>query len=105
MDTIIIEAEVGSDHRLTKPLPPEVPVGRVRLAIEPMPQSATASTQLPLTREEARAKLLAAGSLVTHIHAPEGTVELSPAERDRIWSQFSAGRSLDDLLNEDRGPY
>ena len=104
MGTIIIEAEVGSDHRLKEPLPPEVPVGRVRLAIEPMPESATHS-KYPLTRDEARAKLLAAGSLVTHIHAPEGTVELSPAERDRIWNQFSGGRSLDVLVNEDRGQY
>jgi hypothetical protein len=105
MDSIIIEAEVGSDHRLTEPLPPEVPVGRVRLAIEPMPQSATASKSQPLTRQEARAKLLAAGKLVTHIHAPEGTVELSPHERERIWSQFSGGRSIDDLINQDRGEY
>jgi hypothetical protein len=33
MDSITIEAEVGQDHRLTQPLPPEVPVGRVKLVI------------------------------------------------------------------------
>lgn len=33
MDAIIIDAEVGQDHRLIYELPPEVPVGPVKLVI------------------------------------------------------------------------
>src|SRR5579859_4658287 len=103
MQTIIIEAEVGSDHRLTEPLPPEVPVGRVRLAIEPMQESATASKQHSLTRQEARAKLLAAGKLVTDLHAPQGTVALTPEELLQIGQLPPNARPSEDLVDEDRG--
>jgi hypothetical protein len=104
MDAIIIEAEVGHDHRLIEALPPEVPVGRVKLIIEPVPEVPTSSTH-PLTREEARAKLLAAGKLVTDLHAPEGTVALTPEERLRIGQLPPDARPSEELIHEDRGLY
>jgi hypothetical protein len=104
MDTIIIEAEVGHDHRLIDALPPEVPVGRVKLIIEPVQESSTPSKQ-PLSREEARAKLLAAGKLVSDLHAPEGTVALTPAERLRIGQLPPDARPSEELIDEDRGLY
>ncbi len=54
MDTITIEAEVGPDHRLIQPLPPEVPIGRVKLVIHPLAEAPMPTPQ-PLTREAARA--------------------------------------------------
>jgi hypothetical protein len=104
MDSITIEAEVGQDHRLTQPLPPEVPVGRVKLVIQPVTESPTPAKQ-PLTREEARARLLAAGKLVTDLHAPEGTVALTPEERLRISQLPPGARPSEELINEDRGLY
>ena len=104
MDAIIIEAEVGQDHRLVDEFPPEVPVGRVKLMIQPL-EKPTAVAKTPLTREAARAKMLAAGILSTAHRAPEGATELTPEERERVWSQFSGGRSIDELINEDRGEY
>jgi hypothetical protein len=104
MDAITIEAEVGQDHRLVDALPPEVPVGRVKLIIEPVEES-SAPAKRPLTREEARAILLAAGKLVTDIHAPEGTVALTPEELLRVGQLPPGARSSDELVDEDRGLY
>ena len=101
MGRITIEAEVGRDHRLVDALPPEVPVGRVKLVIEPVP----APSKRSLTREEARAKLLAAGKLVTDLRAPEGTVALTPEERLRIGQLPPDTRPSEELIDEDRGEY
>ena len=104
MDVIIIEAEVGQDHRLVDALPPEVPVGRVKLIIEPVLEMPSPAKQ-PLTREEARARLLAAGKLVTDLVAPEGTVALTPEERLRIGQLPPNARPSEQLIDEDRGLY
>jgi len=104
VNAIQIEAEVGQDHRLVEALPPEVPVGRVKLVIEPLSQPSV-SLPHPLTREEARAKLLAAGFLVTDFQVPEGHVPLSPQERLQLGQLPPGSPSIDDLINDDRGDY
>jgi hypothetical protein len=104
MDAITIEAEVGQDHRLVQPLPPEVPVGRVKLIIQPVEEPSSPAKK-PLTREEARAILLAAGKLVTDLHAPEGTVALTPEEILRIGQLPPGARPSEELIDEDRGLY
>lgn len=104
MNIITIEAEVGQDHHLIQPLPPEVPIGRVKLVIHAIEES-SAPTKQPLTREHARAKLLAAGKLVTDLHAPEGTVALTPEERLRIGQLPPGARPSEALIDEDRGLY
>ncbi len=103
MDAIIIEAEVGHDHRLVDALPPEVPVGRVRLVIEPMEQVPTPSRQ-PLTREEAGRRWKAAGKMLTLPLTPEDAVESNEAEDRRLADLFGQGPTLDQLIDEDRGP-
>src|SRR5258708_12733191 len=114
MDTITIEAEVGRDHRLVDALPPEVPVGRVKLVIEPLqPQAVATSLSVgsPATshtnpaREAVRAKMLAAGILSTAHRAPEGTQEMTPEERDRVWKLFSLGRPSAELLAKHTAEY
>ncbi len=104
MPGITIEAEVGRDHRLIDVLPPEVPVGRVKLVIEPIEEYAADKKQ-PLTRDEARRRLQAAGMLVTERLAPEGAVESDETEHGRLIELFGQGPSSDQLIDEDRGPH
>ena len=103
MDAITIEAEVGHDHRLVDALPPEVPVGRVRLVIEPLKEVPTPSRQ-PLTPEEARRRWTAAGKMLTQRLTPMSAVESNETEDRRLADLFGQGTSLDQLIDEDRGP-
>lgn len=104
MDAITIEAEVGHDHRLVDALPPEVPVGRVRLVIEPMEEAAPTPSRQPLTREEAHRRWKAAGKMHPQRLTPEDAVESNEAEDRRLADLFGQGTSLDQLIDEDRGP-
>lgn len=103
-EPIRLSAVVGEDRRLVIDLPPDTPLGPVELEVR---SAAPAPTQRdkPLTREEARAKLLAAGYLVTSIHAPEGTVPLTPEERMEIGRLPPGARPSKELVDEDRGEY
>jgi len=57
-----------------------------------------------LTREEARSRLLAAGLLLTERVAPDGVVESDEHEHQRLAALFGQGPSLEELIDEDRGP-
>ena len=103
MDLIIINAEVGEDHRLIYELPPEVPVGPVKLMIQPV-EAQPVPTGQGLTREEARRRLLTAGLLLTERVAPEGSVESNEQEHQRLAALFGQGPSLEQLIDADRGP-
>jgi hypothetical protein len=103
MDAIVISVTLGEDRRLVVDLPPDTPIGPAEVIIRPL-------ATLPIegsnpAREAARAKLLAAGRLVTDIHAPKGIVPLSPEELLQIGTLPPGAPSLDDLINEDRGDY
>ncbi len=101
---IRLSAVVGEDRRLVIDLPPDTPLGPVELEVRPAAPVPTQRNK-PLTREEARAKLLAAGYLVTSIHAPEGTVPLTAEERMEIGRLPPGARPSDELVDEDRGEY
>jgi hypothetical protein len=103
-EPIRLSAVVGEDRRLIIDLPPDTPIGPVELEVRPAAPAPTTSNK-PLTREEARAKLLAAGYLVTSIHAPEGTVPLTPQEILEIGKLPPDARISDEPVNEDRGEY
>lgn len=103
MNAIRIEAEVGHDHRLIDELPPEVPVGRVTLVIQPATAPVYPIGQ-GLSREEARRRLLAAGKLLVGQVAPEGAVHSSELEHRRLVELFGQGPSSEALIDEDRGP-
>lgn len=98
MDAITLSVMVGEDRRLVIDLPPDTPVGPVDVVITPREKIINPA------REAARAKLLAAGRLVTNIRAPEGTVPLSPEELLRIGQRPPGTKSLDEMIDEDRGP-
>jgi hypothetical protein len=98
---IVIEAMISPDRRLTDyELPPDAPVGRVRLLIQPAQREN--SQQPSLTREEARARLLAGGALNTSYRAPEDAVLLPDDQLQRLAQP--GHRSLDQLLDDDRRP-
>ena len=104
---IVIDAQVSPDRRLIYTLPPEVPVGRVKLVIQPIEEDAPAPStpSQPLTREEARRRLAAAGKLSTTPMAPEGAVPLSDEEHQRLADLFGGGPITTlDIINEERGP-
>lgn len=103
MDAITLSVEIPVDHHLVLDLPPEVPVGRATLVIESLVEPPAAVRQ-PLTREEARRRLRAAGLLLTERVAPEGAVESDEAEHQRLTALFGQGPSLEELIDEDRGP-
>ncbi|MBZ0303976.1 MAG: hypothetical protein K8J31_29830 [Anaerolineae bacterium] len=103
VQAIRIQTTIGEDRRLVIDLPPDTPIGPAELVIRPT-QTERQETKT-LTREEARAKLLAAGLLATPISAPEGTVSLSPEELLLIGKLSSNARPSEDLINEDRGEY
>ncbi len=101
MVAIKLDATVSADHKLIVELPDDVPVGAVKLTIEPQGNA----ERPPLTRERAREILLAAGLLVTTIHAPEGTVPLTDEEIMQLTRLPPGSPSSLDLINEDRGEY
>ncbi len=108
MDAITLSARVTEDHRLIVDLPPEIPAGPVELVVRPLdvkPAGAPAAQRSGLTREQARARLLAAGALSTAWHAPRGTVPLSQEEMDRIGRLLAGSRLSSELIDEDRGTY
>ena len=104
MQPIRLTAVVGEDRRLVIDLPPDTPTGPVELEVRSAAPAPTVPDK-PLTREEARAKLLAAGYLVTSIRAPEGTVPLTPEEILEIGKLPPGARPSEELVDEDRGEY
>jgi hypothetical protein len=103
MKPITLSAVVGEDRRLIIDLPPDTPIGPVELVVRPA--AVTPPQNANLTREEARAILLAAGFLVTTIHAPEGTVPLTPEQILEIGKLSPGSRPSEELVDEDRGLY
>ena len=103
MDVITLSVEIGADRRLIIDLPATTPIGQADLVITPHGKN-KAQIVNP-ARESARATLLAAGKLVTDIHAPEDTVPLTLEERQRIGRLAPGARSSEDLINEERGTY
>jgi hypothetical protein len=99
MDAIIINTTLGEDRRLVIDLPPDMPTGPLEITIR-----TAEADKLSLSREEARARLLATGKLSTWTHAPAGTIPLSPEEILELGKLPAGARSLDELIDEDRGP-
>jgi len=56
-----------------------------------------------LTREQVRAKLLAAGLSSTSVRVPKGAVPLTPLERERIGRIAPGSPTTTDIVDQDRG--
>jgi hypothetical protein len=103
MDTVMIPVEVGEDRRLVIDVPPVVPIGPADVVIVPRPDGQKATTNP--AREEARAKLRAAGALSTIRYAPADARPLSDEELMRIGQLAPGARPSEELIDEDRGAY
>jgi hypothetical protein len=103
MVAIRLKTVIGEDRKLIIQLPNEIPPGGVELVIhssEPVPANTGNSA-----RESAKAKLLAAGALVTQFEIPANAVRLSVEERLQLGTLPTDARSSLDLINEDRGDW
>lgn len=100
MVTVHLSAVVNKDRQLIVTLPDEIPDGPVELIIQ-IPDTTPLVTSNP-ARENARAKLAAAGML-SHAHnLPTGVSIPSNEEVAEAGRLSPEARSIDALINEDR---
>lgn len=102
MSTISFSTVITED-RIVK-LPENVPIGRVEVIIK---TETEVSPDEPLTIEEARRRLQAAGALSdAYIDAVSAdTVRTPDEELLRMTHRPSGSKSIDELISEDRGEY
>jgi hypothetical protein len=103
MVAVKLLAVVGEDRQLVIHVPDEVPLGPVELVIHSTQESPAPSSNPD--REAARAKLLAADVLLTHVEVPEDAVPLTLQERLRIGKMPPGVRPSEELTDEDRGAW
>jgi hypothetical protein len=103
MDAVTLNAMVSEDRRLIVDLPDDIPVGPVKLVIQPM--DAPIGGKHELTWEEARAKLMAAGRLAVNLDIPDDLEDISDEELEELSKLAAGGRSAQEIIDEDRGEY
>lgn len=113
-ESIFVISTIGSDHRLKLDvmLPPDSPTGQVEIELVVRPEAVPVTPALQerypqwhARMEAARNKLRAAGRLSTTWRAPEGTVELTEAERIQFGTMPPGTQPSEELIAEDRGEY
>jgi hypothetical protein len=103
MVAIRLNTTIGEDRKLIIQLPDTIPPGSVELIVRST-ESESGVPENP-AREAAKAKLLAAGALVTQFNVPEDAVRLSPTERLKMGTLMEGARSSLDFISEDRDAY
>ncbi len=103
MVAVMLSVYVGEDRNVTIKFPDEVPVGQVDLIVQ-VPSQPTEVAENP-ERERLRAKLLAAGAILTHVDVPPGAKSLTVEERMRIGKMPPGARPSEALIDEDRGEW
>jgi hypothetical protein len=103
MADITIPVIVDKDRRIVIEVPAGIPLGPAEVVIRS--KETLNNNDSNSAREAIRAKLLAADFLVTDIHAPQDTVLLSDEELYQLDQRPPGSKSLDELINEDRGEY
>ena len=101
MDPITIPVQVGADRRLIIELPPSTPTGPADVVIVPREQAS--GPMGSAGREVVRARLRAAGFLVTDLHAPDDGVVVTDDDLPRLGSLAAGARSTAELLADERG--
>jgi len=91
--SIILQGEIDDQHRLIIEIPADVPIGKVEVEIRPAAEPINQTH--PLTRDEVRARLKAAGWLVEYTDGdfPDGVEELT-SEEAGVLELFSKGIEL-----------
>jgi hypothetical protein len=109
MYAIKLTAIVPDDRRLVIELPPDAPTGEVEIEIHAAPQVSETppdDSKKGLTREEARAKLLAAGYLsVIKSDLPDDYIPLTQEQLWEIGKLPEGSRPSHELIIEDQGEY
>lgn len=103
MVAVKMNAVVDEQHNLIIQLPDDMPTGQVEVIVRSLEQEPPPAPTQPLTREAARAKLLAAGRLSTGWHEPEGFVPLTEAELWEIGQRDHDTRTSLDYIREVTG--
>lgn len=104
MADFILSGTIGKDHRLVVDVPKNIPPGPVEVVIRSM----TSAVDQPhnLTREEARARLRAAGIRLAQYPLDSDFVPMDEEEfQAYVNSLPSGGRPSEELVDEDRGEY
>ncbi len=104
MAAVRLHGRITEDRRLVVELPPDIAPGAVEIELFPQAVAPTVAADPDDHQAELdalRARLLAAGVIV-HIKAPEGAVMLSDEERAILWSQVADGKTVQELIDEER---
>lgn len=101
MIAIRLRAVIGDDRKLIIQLPKDIPPGELELTVRSIDESGS-SVVMNSARDAAKAKLMAAGALVTQFEVPANAVRLSIEERIRLGTMPADARPSLDLINEDR---
>jgi hypothetical protein len=102
-NSIVIHTTIGEDRHLVLDLPADTPTGPVELVIRAKQIVSEPATEL--TREEARARLLAAGALVTNLGISDDIEPISDEELLELGKLPPGARPSEELIDEDRGLY
>lgn len=102
-NAVTIPIVISEDRRLVVDLPVTIPVGPADIVIVPR-EKVVPHTDNPAQRA-ARAKLDAAGILATDLEVPEGAIDLSDEDIERLGQLAPGARPSLELINEDRGLY
>jgi len=95
---------VQADRQFVVSVPENIPIGgKVTLTLVWVTDSSR--NEQPLTRETARAKLLAVGHLSTSWHEPDGFEPMTDAELQEIGRRDHGSRTAQDYIDEERGTY
>ena len=97
MQSIVLTAVVDEKRRIMIDLPDDLPVGPIELVIRPL----TANGDHEMTREEMRARLIAAGHRSNLSLSPDA-LDVSEEERLRIADLLAHQRPLSESIIEDR---
>jgi hypothetical protein len=98
---IKLTATVDESRRITLDLPADMPQGEVEITVRSL-TAAAEDAPGELTREQVRARLLAAGLLVTTPIAPPDAEKLSIEEEERLGRLLAGNRTTEELINEER---
>ena len=97
MQPIILTAVVDEKRRIMIDLPDDLPLGPIELVIRPL----IANSDHEMTREEMRARLIAAGHSSNTQLSPDA-LDVSQEERLRIANLLLHQRPLSESIIEDR---
>jgi hypothetical protein len=98
MQPIVLTAIVDEKRRIMIDLPDDLPLGPIELVIRPL-----SDDKHEMTREEMRARLIAAGLMKSNVkYAPDNAEELSPEDRERIGKALASAGPLSELIIHER---